>query len=357
MNLRFFKRIKLAPGLSLNLSKSGGTVSLGPPGLKYTIGASGRRGTVGLPGTGLYYTGRIGTNGKRAHAESHAAADTPDPAARLDLGFFQRLVTPANEEHFVDGMRAYLQGSDARAIVLLDAPDAPADALFLAGMLLLKAGRFSDALARFDRAGKDPAALGSSFAKYGLHAEVRLPVTGRIIAVIEPGPRGIALARAEAQQALGNWRDALATLEGLHGKAPADAVGILSLSEILVEDQADEAAYRRVVQLAADTRNELELDAAILYWKGRALQALEMFTAACDALTEAFRRKRDRDPELLRAIQYQRALVYDALGQHARARAEFGRIYADDPGYADVARRIGRCRPDARRQQDCRASN
>lgn len=341
MNLRFFRRIKLASGLSLNLSKGGGSLSLGPPGLKYTIGTSGQRGTVGLPGTGLYYTGRVGTGGQHARVEPRAAATAaPDPAAHLDLGFFQRLFTPDNEEHFVDGMRAFVQGDDARAIALLDVPHAMADALFMAGMLALKAGRWSDALDLFGRAGKNPASLGTCFDKYGLRAQVRLPVTERITAVIEPGVRGIALARAEAQQALGDWRAALATLEGLHGKAPADAIGILSLAEILIEDQADAAAYRRVVQLAEGIHNTSELDAAILYWKGRALHGLKLLTAARDTLTEAFRRKQGRDPDLLRAIQYERARVYEDLGQHTRAREEFGRIYADDPDYADVARRI-----------------
>jgi tetratricopeptide (TPR) repeat protein len=48
----------------------------------------------------------------------------------------------------------------------------------------------------------------------------------------------------------------------------------------------------------------------------------------------------NRDPELLAAIQYERALVYQERGKHSRAREEFGRIYADNPNYEDVAERI-----------------
>ena len=54
--LRFFRRIKIFPGLTLNLSKSGVSVSIGPRGFKWTIGPRGERVTVGLPGTGLSYT-------------------------------------------------------------------------------------------------------------------------------------------------------------------------------------------------------------------------------------------------------------------------------------------------------------
>ena len=56
MGLRLFRRVRIAPGLTLNLSKSGGSLSIGMRGARYTVGPRGRRSTVGLPGTGLYYT-------------------------------------------------------------------------------------------------------------------------------------------------------------------------------------------------------------------------------------------------------------------------------------------------------------
>lgn len=56
MGFRFSKRIKIAPGVSLNLSKSGISTSLGPRGAKVTLGHGKRRTTVGLPGSGLSHT-------------------------------------------------------------------------------------------------------------------------------------------------------------------------------------------------------------------------------------------------------------------------------------------------------------
>jgi hypothetical protein len=54
--LRFRRSIKIIPGVRLNLSKSGGSVSLGVRGAHYTIGAKGARTTVGIPGSGLSWT-------------------------------------------------------------------------------------------------------------------------------------------------------------------------------------------------------------------------------------------------------------------------------------------------------------
>ena len=48
MGFRFFKRIQLAPGISINLSRSGVSASLGPRGAKVTLGPRGIRKTVGL---------------------------------------------------------------------------------------------------------------------------------------------------------------------------------------------------------------------------------------------------------------------------------------------------------------------
>jgi len=55
----------------------------------------------------------------------------------------------------------------------------------------------------------------------------------------------------------------------------------------------------------------------------------------------AFRRKKDRDPDLLRAIRYERALAYQAAGRGSRARSELEAIYAEAPDYEDVASRLG----------------
>ena len=56
MSARFFKRIRIIPGVTLNISKRGLSVSLGPRGAKITANKSGIRKTVGIPGTGLSST-------------------------------------------------------------------------------------------------------------------------------------------------------------------------------------------------------------------------------------------------------------------------------------------------------------
>jgi hypothetical protein len=56
MGLRFQKRIKIFPGVYINLSKSGVSASVGGKGATVNVGSTGRKMvTLGIPGTGLSY--------------------------------------------------------------------------------------------------------------------------------------------------------------------------------------------------------------------------------------------------------------------------------------------------------------
>ena len=56
MSIRFYKRVSIIPGLRVNLSRSGASVSVGHRGAWVTMGSKGTRATVGLPGSGLFWT-------------------------------------------------------------------------------------------------------------------------------------------------------------------------------------------------------------------------------------------------------------------------------------------------------------
>lgn len=92
---------------------------------------------------------------------------------------------------------------------------------------------------------------------------------------------------------------------------------------------------------AEGIENESEIHAALLLYKARALRKLGLNEAARDVLTKALRRKKDRSNELLHALRYERALVYEALGRHKRARSELEKLYAEASDYEDVAPRLG----------------
>ena len=65
MGLRFRKSITIFPGVKLNISKTGLSLSVGKKGAHINAGTSGRKSvSVGIPGTGLSYTKTI-SSGKK----------------------------------------------------------------------------------------------------------------------------------------------------------------------------------------------------------------------------------------------------------------------------------------------------
>src|SRR5688500_10206532 len=70
--MQFRRRIKIAPGVQLNLSKGGISVTVGTRGMHYTFGRGKSDLSLGLPGTGLYYRKKISAPG-----QGEAAKDKP----------------------------------------------------------------------------------------------------------------------------------------------------------------------------------------------------------------------------------------------------------------------------------------
>ena len=342
MSFRFFRRMKIAPGLSLNLSKSGPSLSFGPRGAKVTVGPKGVRKTVGLPGTGLYYTEHTGYGKTRRRSrKSPPPTPTVRPEDRLNLSFFKRLVVPQGEEDFVDGMRAFVSGNETTAYRHFCKADHLVDAAFMAGLMALKRKQF-DKAEGFLLAGKrNQSRLGRYFIKYGVGASATLSITDELSVVLSPDIHSLLLALAEVHQHQGKPKDAAEDLKQLYRRDRSDVVVRLSLAELLLEDLGGKRNHQTVVRLAEDIKNETEVHAALLLYKAKALRKLGLLTAARDTVTTTLRRKKNRCDELLRALRYERILIYDELGEPKRMRKELEKLYAESPDYEDVAKRLG----------------
>ncbi|MBN1087304.1 DUF4236 domain-containing protein [Erwinia aphidicola] len=79
MGLRFRKSISIIPGVRLNLSGSGASMSVGPRGASVSFGKRGTYANFGLPGTGLSYRTRL----DRASSSSRQRAQQAEANAQL----------------------------------------------------------------------------------------------------------------------------------------------------------------------------------------------------------------------------------------------------------------------------------
>ncbi len=78
---RLWRRIRIAPGLTVNLSKRGPSVSVGVRGAHVTLGRRGIRKTVGIPGTGMFLTDQ--KSWKAAGPSTHRVTTSAEPGDRL----------------------------------------------------------------------------------------------------------------------------------------------------------------------------------------------------------------------------------------------------------------------------------
>jgi len=303
---------------------------------------------MSLPGTGLFYTvdkRNLFSSGKkqRKSTASSQQGTKNEPPQSLSLGFFDRLTIPKEEQIVVQGFRALVEGRHDEALRCFEQAPTSADAHWIAGMIRLKEGAHSQAEHHLHYALEHTESLGSLVGKYGVEVILKLPITDTITAYAQPRRRGTLLALIESLQDRGAFDEAKHYAKILLGEHPDDVVVQLSYIELHASTQSefDEAFAKDVVAKVADIANLSEVHAALLMYKGMALSALGLNKAALATLTKAYRSKKDRSTELLYAIRYQRIAVYQALGQHARARTELEGLYSADPTYEDVAEQLG----------------
>jgi tetratricopeptide (TPR) repeat protein len=360
--LIFRKSVRLLPGLKINLSKTGASLTVGPRGAHVTVGRGRPKLSLDLPGTGIYFRRTLGTSETEKKKEAQKQQDTktegkdrktatddqkqqePGDSQKsvLNLGVLDRLLTPPDELELAEGLRELEQGNDDAAYAHFRKATSLPDGAFLAGFLALRRGDFNQAIADLNTALAEKDRLGTIFAKYGVDAAVELPIMEDIVAEIRPDVRGVLFALSEAYQHVGMLQQAIECLRQIHAADPEDLMIRLALAELYSEAYPDDKqAQQEIVKLAEGVHNESLVHATLLFYRARALRKLGLFEAARETLNEALRRKKDYPEDLLLALRYERALLYEATGQKQRAQAELEKIYAEAPTFEDVAVRLG----------------
>ena len=93
MAFRLFRRIKIAPGITLNLSKSGLSASAGVRGARVTLGPRGVRRTVGIPGTGISYSENSAIGGPSKRTKRSGGSRPTDDEAHEQVSSAQGCLT------------------------------------------------------------------------------------------------------------------------------------------------------------------------------------------------------------------------------------------------------------------------
>ena len=336
MAFRFFTRKKLFPGITLNLSRSGPSISVGPRGLRHTIGARGRRTTVGLPGTGLHYSVQHGkkTKSRSKSESSHSSQNTSTQHPTIDP---QSTETYLDRE-FLRGVVAFQSGAPLNELRDLESMVA-GDAQWVFGVAALLQGEWSRAVEAL-RAALLADGLGKLCARNGVSLQVSIPITPEVTAHIEPAAFGTKLALVEALQAKGDRCDALNILRTLNNEVPDDFVVAMSLAEVAFEIDDDRLMpMETLADILSKATPNTDLAWALAFHTARARTRSGSHMEAIDLYDRAM-----QDPlvpdDVRMLAWYEKALTHGEAGERTRCRQELSAIYVVDKTFADVGERL-----------------
>ena len=341
MGVQFRRSIKLAPGVRLNVTKTGFGVTAGGKVARYSVHSSGRR-TLGLalPGTGTYYQQTSGGGSKGGTGGSRDSAPAVDPTQLIPK---PGLLASVAERAYHRGLVSYLGGDYPAALesfewVLATDPTAASASLF-AGVAANAIGDPPRAIKHLESvvasANGLPDRYQTKFLPAGLSLTLVVRITDSVTAAPPFGELAAALALAELYQTAGRLEDAIGLLQQIHESLP-DTLVRLSLCDLLYAD----SDYEAVIEISSGVTNESDVEVETMHLRGAAFLATDHPTAALETFTSALAKTSNREARLINAVRYDRAIVLEQLGQAKRARDDLERVYAADPEFEDVKERL-----------------
>lgn len=323
MGFRMRKSIKLAPGVRLNVSKSGVGASVGGRGGRYSVHSSGRRTVSAGSGVipGVSYQKSVG--GSRASAGGRGGSAAPQQTSSMPRK--PGLFAPKGEKQLYKAIKA----QDAHAIrrVGEEHPDFRLASYSLAGLLLLTddAEAATRLLGEAFASGGDPAA--DRFVSKYLSTRLELSIAQGVTAELPVDRDAVGLALAELKQEAGDVDGAIDVVEQLEPTTYA-AVSLAELYSLA-------GRWNDVVELSEGIKNEDDSAALLLVFRGRAFREQGFNDAAHEALKESLR-SRSRAAPIRHLALAERAQNYLAQNKKAQARKDLERILAEDSDYEGV---------------------
>jgi tetratricopeptide (TPR) repeat protein len=355
MGIRFYRGIRLGKLARVNVSKSGLGLSLGVRGLRVSSGPSGTFLTLGLPGTGLSYRKKVGKgggigwpnfkgvfsrdDGSKEKAPKLIAAEEAEPVPPKP----EHEMTPA-EKRLVEGLTYYRQNQTKEALdVFLSLSREEPSAAVLAAAILANtdtnaptAERLLERVLQVDEEGEFPTPLMQAYLS---DMEIQIEVTPSVAVSTPIDVISVSLLLVEMYQAQEKMDEALGLLEELDELTEGKfEVITLSLCELYAIAGLWDGIIDRA-QSVQETEDDVTLEIMLFY--GRALQEKGLDEAAISIFGKALRRTKDRNPALLHEARYWRAWSYERTGKRQRANEEYQKLFAEAPGFRDVAAKLG----------------
>jgi len=213
MAWRFSKRVRLFPGVTLNIGKGAPSLSVGPRGAKLNVGKRGARYTVGIPGTGLSYTDKL-----------FPGSQKPKKASL--------------EEACLSAAQALAQGDSAGVESSLAGHRKMPDAALALGVMAMNRQCWDDGARLFEQSLQAGDKLGRPWVNVGVTQFGEMAVALGMVTKVEASVRGAMIGRTECLQRSGLLDQAVASLVPFSSLYPNDLVIKTMLADLLMDRNA-----------------------------------------------------------------------------------------------------------------------
>ena len=330
MGFRARKSIKVAPGVRLNVSRSGIGVSAGVRGARHSVHSSGRRMTmIGDPIFGVGYVEQSGGGRRRGSSRSRSARQPADSGGPVEQPIKPGLFAPRGEKRLYKAAR----GDDAEAMIRVgdEFADHRIAAYSLGGYLISEKDpkRSAALLAEVLESGDDPA--GHPFIAKYVRTRATLDIAPGIEAVLPLNRDAVGLLLAELRQEAGDIEGAARAVEELE----PTTYSAVSLAELYTQL----GRHEDVIELTEGLQNQDDATALLLVYRAVAMRESGFLDGSLEAFKEALR-SRSRDEAIRKLALSERATAYVAQGKKGMARKDLERLFALDSRFADVRARL-----------------
>jgi tetratricopeptide (TPR) repeat protein len=289
--MQYRRRIKIAPGVQLNMSKGGISVTVGPRGLRYTFGRGKSDLNVGLPGTGFYFRKHIpppgtGKTSEEKSAEKTARKARHNPAQEPKAeAVVQELVpalppnAPPTEAAYREGALHFLQGDYRSAFDIfsrLEDKGYLADELLMTGLAASYLEEYDtamDSLIALLEAGPDPLPgdPNSLTVRYLPDTTVIVPLTQFAELELPLNMNMAALLLAELLDARGRYEEVIDLIEGLFEVNPDDPALLLSLVDLYSRGSEFDKLHNLLVKYQHHLHGDDDISLVLMLFWGAAL--------------------------------------------------------------------------------------
>ena len=325
MGFRMRKSIKVAPGVRLNVSKSGVGASVGGrrwPLLGALVWPAHR--LCRRSGSSPASTTKRASAGGRSRSGARRSQQAAPPAPKKP-GLF----APKGEKQLYKAIKA----QDVQAIKRVgdEHADFRLPSYSLAGLMMLTSepAEAERLLGEAFATGRDPAA--DKFVSTYLFTRLELSIAQGVTAELPVNRDAVGLALAELKQDDGDLAGAIDVVEQLEPTTYA----AVSLAELY----AQTGRWDDVIELTEGMKNEDDASALLCVFRGQAFREQGFHDAAHEALKEALR-SRSRAAPIRHLALAERAQNYLAQGKKAMARKDLERILAEDSDYEGVREQL-----------------